>query len=254
MPRRIPLFVFAAAGLALLLALAALFMPVVVQEQNGDARVFLQTQRQPDNTACAWAAWKVEGIRTVSLNDGGRVGEGQDTVCGGDSVLRVEFQDGNIREYRADLAHSVPLRTFLLLAVALTLLGLLLRSDRSRAQRLSDRRYSVGVIGLALVLLAAALWAGQSAALDDFIGGIPLFSGGVTSAGQWFLLAISAALVYWLFMPGSRRALLFISGLAFLLLSATFELLGLVALLTLLVWTVVSEQPAHCRMRNSRAP
>jgi D-alanyl-lipoteichoic acid acyltransferase DltB (MBOAT superfamily) len=242
MPRRIAAFVLAAAGAALVLAFAVLFMPVVVQEQNGDARVFLQSQRQPDNTACAWVEWKVDGIRTVSLNGRGRVGEGQEMVCG-DAVLRVEFQDGSAREYRADLSRSAPLRTFTLLAQALALLGMLLWSERSRAQPASPLRYRLGAAGLALGLLLAALWAGQSSGLDAFIASIPVFSGGATSAGQWFLLAIAAALVYWLFMPGSRRALVLVSGLAFVLLGATFELVGLVALLTLLVWTVVSERP-----------
>jgi D-alanyl-lipoteichoic acid acyltransferase DltB (MBOAT superfamily) len=241
--KRFAWFTFAAAGLFLLLAFAALYMPLVVEERVEDASIFLQVQRQPDSSACALATWKVEGIRTVSLNGRGRVGEGQETVCGTDPLLRVEFQDGAAREYGAGQARWFPVRIFALLALALALIGLLLWSERPRV--MVGWKYRMSIAGVALALLAAALWAGQSAEAAAFAASVPIFSGGVTSAGHWFMLAISAALVYWLFAPRSRLALILISGLVYLLIGATPELLGAVVLLSLLVWAVVSNPPAE---------
>ena len=85
----------------------------------GDASIFFEASDSVifSETACYTVRWEVSGIEGVYLNDGGKIGTGEERLCYDDvqqPELRVVFEDGTDKTYQLDITLVLEVPNFLI--------------------------------------------------------------------------------------------------------------------------------------------
>lgn len=122
--------------------------PIVIRDTINDATIYFEVKQsfvlgQKD---CYTVSWDVQGIKTVYLNQKGKVGQGEDTLCYADTnrpELRVVFSDDTDQVYdiEINLLEADPV-FWELIAVALlfSLTSITLITAPKISQRIGSRR------------------------------------------------------------------------------------------------------------------
>lgn len=82
--------------------------PQTIDETVGESTVLFKTANRLifSEADCYVVSWQVEGIEGVYLNDGGKIGQGEETICYAEEdmpELRVVFEDESEEIYRIDI-------------------------------------------------------------------------------------------------------------------------------------------------------